>query len=192
METLPDGAALLPSNDDNVKASVTAASSVEKTSVLTASFAFASAEWSKGCTWLGALAASVSSAGTLALRPCFGDDDNVVTVVVAVRGLSPEPLDMAVCEDGGSLPVSSSFLMRDFKSSSSSQTVEGAAVERVDSVPSSRARSKSGRGRSPTSEEETCLLLPRIVDRVEFRYGRASRKVECLSTSVSGDAGAEP
>ena len=64
----------------------------------------------------------------------FGEDDIVVAFVVAVRGRSPATVDIAAADDAGSLPVSSSFLIRDFKSSSSSQTVDGAAVEIVDSV----------------------------------------------------------
>ena len=55
--------------------------------------------------------------------------------VVAVRGLSePEPPPMtAALEVEGIFPVSSSFLIRDFKSSSSSQTVEGAVCESTES-----------------------------------------------------------
>ena len=60
----------------------------------------------------------------------------VVTVVVAVLGRSV--VDMAAAEEEGNLPVSSSFLIRDFSSSSSSQTVDGAAVDSVESVPSTR------------------------------------------------------
>lgn len=63
---------------------------------------------------------------------CFGEDDIVVAAVVAVFGLSD--VVIAAAEDGGSLPVSSSFRILDLRSSSSSQTVEGAVVEMVDSV----------------------------------------------------------
>ena len=66
----------------------------------------------------------------------FGDEDMVVTVVVAVGGRSSETLDTAAADVAGSLPVSSNRWIRDFKSSSSSHTVEGAFVEAVDSVPS--------------------------------------------------------
>lgn len=63
----------------------------------------------------------------------LGDEDIVVVAaVVAVFGRSD--VDIAAAEDGGSFPVSSNFRIRDFKSSSSSQTVEGAVVEMVDSV----------------------------------------------------------
>jgi len=63
---------------------------------------------------------------------CLGDEDIVVAAVVAVFGLSDDVI--AAAEDDGSLPLSSSFLILDFKSSISSQTVEGAPVEMVDSV----------------------------------------------------------
>jgi hypothetical protein len=76
-------------------------------------------------------------------RPLFGEDDMVVTVVVAVGGRSLEARDIAAPEVGGSFPVSSSRCIRDFRSSSSSQTVDGAVVDTVDSVPSA-ARGVSG------------------------------------------------
>lgn len=56
----------------------------------------------------------------------------VVAAVVAVLGLSAD--DMAAADEGGNLPVNSSLRIRDLRSSNSSQTVEGAAVEAVDSV----------------------------------------------------------
>lgn len=62
----------------------------------------------------------------------LGELDNVVAAVVAVRGRSVDV--MAAADEGGSLPVSSSFLILDLRSSSSSHTVEGAVVEMVDSV----------------------------------------------------------
>ena len=67
----------------------------------------------------------------------FGEEEMVVTVVVAVRGRSPEPFE-TVCPDvAGSFPVNSSFFIRDLSSSSSSQTVDGGAVfEFAESVPS--------------------------------------------------------
>jgi len=69
-------------------------------------------------------------------------------VVVAVLGLSPEPFEIAAPDVAGSFPVSSSFLIRDFRSSSSSQTEEGAATESTESVPSAReyARLVAGSG----------------------------------------------
>lgn len=51
----------------------------------------------------------------------------------AVGGLSSGVLDIAALDVFGSLPVNSSRWIRDFNSSSSSQTVEGAAVELDDS-----------------------------------------------------------
>jgi hypothetical protein len=64
-------------------------------------------------------------------------------------------------------------LMRSLRSSSSSQTVEGAVVDNVDSVPSARDRSVSARGRPVTSEAEGCRLL-RIVESPEWRLMRGS------------------
>jgi hypothetical protein len=61
---------------------------------------------------------------------------SVVAVVVAVGGLSPVAWLTAAPLVVGSLPVSSSFRIRLFKSSSSSQTVLGAVVDAVDSVDS--------------------------------------------------------
>lgn len=79
----------------------------------------------------------------LAFRTRFGDDDIVVTVVVAVGGRSLVAREMAAPDVAGSLPVSSSLCMRDFRSSSSSHTVDAAVVDTVDSVPSA-ARGISG------------------------------------------------
>ena len=62
----------------------------------------------------------------------FGDEDMVVAAVVAVRGRSA--VDIAAAEETGNLPVNSNLRIRDFKSSNSSQTVEGAVVDIVDSV----------------------------------------------------------
>lgn len=71
-------------------------------------------------------------------RPCFGEDESVVMVVPAVVGRCPDPFVCVVVKEVGSLPVSSRLLSRDFRVSSSSQTVEGAVVEAVDSVPPAR------------------------------------------------------
>ena len=70
--------------------------------------------------------------------PCFGDEDIVVTVVVAVRGRSLDVEITAAPDDCGNFPTSSSLRNRDFMSSSSSQNVDCAVVEAVDSVPSAR------------------------------------------------------
>lgn len=98
-------------------------------------------------------------------------------VVAAVRGLSFDVPEIAACDDGGSFPVSSSLRIRDFKSSSSSQTVEGAFVDNVDSVPSARDFSASPRILSVASEVDGCRLL-RTVERVELRCRRGSWKEE--------------
>jgi hypothetical protein len=102
----------------------------------------------------------------LALRWCLGEEEVAVIAEVAVRGLSLGLLYIAAADDGGSFPVSSNFLIRSLRSSSSSQTVEGAAVDKVDSVPSARDLSVSIRARSFPSEAEGCRL-PRIVERPE-------------------------
>lgn len=74
--------------------------------------------------------------GGLAFCLCFGEEEMVVTVVVAVRGRSPAIEDMAAADEAGNFPVSSNFRILDFRSSNSSHTVDGAVVDRVDSVPS--------------------------------------------------------
>lgn len=76
----------------------------------------------------------VSSVWTWTWR--LGDMEAVVTVVLAVAGRSSDSFVTAAPEVEGSLPVSSRRLILDLSSSSSSQTVEGAVVEAVDSVPS--------------------------------------------------------
>jgi hypothetical protein len=99
---------------------------------------------------------------------CLGEEDMVVAAVVAVFGLS-EVL-IAAAEDGGSFPVNSSFLMRDFRSSSSSHTVEGAVVEMVDSV----ALLSGIRGRSRKAPpSETRRLLRAVLGRENVRAGSA-------------------
>lgn len=80
------------------------------------------------------LAASAVDAVAFATR--FGDPDMVVALVVAVVGRSSETRDMAAPELAGSLPVISRRCILDLRSSSSSHTVDGAAVDAVDSVPS--------------------------------------------------------
>jgi hypothetical protein len=75
---------------------------------------------------------------TLAFRYCFGEDETVVTVVVAVCGRSVDPLEAACADVAGIFPDSSILLILDFKSSSSSQTVEGGGPESTESVPSAR------------------------------------------------------
>jgi hypothetical protein len=107
----------------------------------------------------------------LALRPCLGDDDRVVTVVVAVRGRSPDALDIAAADEEGSFPVSSNFRILDFRSSSSSHTVDGAVVDNVDSVPSSRDLSDSSLARPAPSKLGVGRLL-RVAERFDGLYAR--------------------
>ena len=76
-------------------------------------------------------------------RPRLGDEDIVVTVVVAVGGRSFDAREIAAPDVGGNFPVNSSLCILDLRSSNSSQTVDGAVVDTVDSVPSA-ARGVSG------------------------------------------------
>jgi len=129
------------------------------------------AEWSNGCTE-ELNPAIVDSVGEEPdFLPCLGDEDMVVTVVVAVRGLSAVAFDIAAAEDDGSLPVNSSFRILDFKSSSSSHTVEGAVVDIVDSVPSSLRVSPIGGDCSTNSCPDTRRLFL-AADKFECRYAR--------------------
>lgn len=96
----------------------------------------------------------------------------MVTVVVAVRGLSPEILDIAAADEGGSFPVSSNLRILDFKSSNSSQTVDGAVVDKVDSVPSNLDFSVSSLDRSAAASAVKEFWVVRIVDRFDCRYVR--------------------
>lgn len=90
---------------------------------------------------------------------CLGDEDMVVAAVVAVLGRSDDVI--AAADDGGSFPVNSSFRILDFKSSSSSQTVDGAVVEIVDSV----VLWSTGCGRSKNADSETKRLLRPVLGR---------------------------
>jgi hypothetical protein len=120
--------------DDRAIASVAADSIAVKTSGLTNSFVLLRAERSSGCASRGTTPLLFPSAcAGLVPDPRFGEAETVVALVVAVRGRSSDDLDTDV---DGILPVSSSRWILDFKSSSSSQTVDGAAVEDEDSVPS--------------------------------------------------------
>jgi len=120
------------------------------------------------------------SGGEVLALACFGDVDMVVAFVVAVRGLSPVAEDIAAAEEEGNFPVSSSFLIRDFRSSSSSQTVDGAVVDIVDSV-ASRARYF---GRSEISSRPRVLLAAPCVALA------ALPKYRCLRGSSRGCADA--
>lgn len=81
------------------------------------------------------------SGDRLPRRTPFGDDDIVVAVVVAVCGLSTTLFAIvafvtAAPDDEGSFPVSSSLRILVLRSSNSSQTVDGAVRDAVDSVSS--------------------------------------------------------
>lgn len=126
----------LPVRAAKFKASDAAASKDRNTLGFITDFALASAEWRSGCILVVLGFLIVEASGELCsafLR--FGDDDILVMVVVAVCGRSFRTPDMAALEDLGSIPVSSSLRSRDFKLSNSSQTVDGAVVDTVDSVP---------------------------------------------------------
>lgn len=164
VDTLPDnvgvdvGANMLV----KVNASVAVASSALKTSGPTAALALVKADCNSVCIEFAVAVADIASGEILDLRVCFcfGDEDKVVAVVAAVRGLSPETVDMAAADDDGNLPVNSSFLIRDLRSSNSSHTVDGAVVERLDSVvPSCLAFSPSSRARSAASDVESCRTV---------------------------------
>ena len=73
-----------------------------------------------GTLCLRSRSAGVDGSGFFSL---FGDESIVVGAVVAVRGRSALSPETAAADVGGSFPVSSSFLIRDFRSSSSSHTV---------------------------------------------------------------------
>ena len=116
---------------DNWRASCAVACSFWYTSLLSTALALPSASWRFGCI-LDGIPSIADCNGATAVALCLGEEDMVVAAVVAVFGRSEAVI--AAAEDGGNLPVSSSFLILDFKSSSSSHTVEGAVVEMVDSV----------------------------------------------------------
>lgn len=100
-------------------------------------FDLAKAELSRECVSEGTSGMVDSIGDMLLLRPLLGEvDDMVVAVVVAVGGRSVEARDIAAPEVAGNLPVNSNLCIRDFNSSNSSHTVDGAVVETVDSVPS--------------------------------------------------------
>lgn len=140
-----DGAAL-PVSAASCRASATTASRLWKTFDERLSLDLASASWSKGWMWDHALPTSLccsiaggagvsmgASAGS-GLRDCLGDELIVVGAVVAVRGRSLEP-EAAALDVEGFLSLDSSFLMRDFSSSSSSHTVSAACESTDESGP---------------------------------------------------------
>jgi hypothetical protein len=126
-----------PISDDKASASVAADSMALNTSELTASLVLPRAESKRGCVSRGAdgLLFPFACAAPVP-EPCLGEADMVVAFVVAVRGRSSDDLGAVDPAMDGILPDNSSRWILDFKSSNSSQTVEGAAVEDEDSVPS--------------------------------------------------------
>jgi hypothetical protein len=139
-KVVPCGPAL-PVIATSCTASLAVASSVRYKDALSRAFAFPRAICKVGCMSANVTEVGVggfdapATASWLALRSCFGEELIVVGAVVAVLGLSelaPPPVTAAL-EVDGILPVSSSFLIRDFRSSSSSHTVEGAVCESTES-----------------------------------------------------------
>ncbi len=120
--------------EDRANASFAADSIALKTSGLTKSRVLPRAERSNGCVSRGIAGRLGTSACAEPVPDRLGDADTVVAFVVAVRGRSSDDLDTA--PPVVDLPVRSRRWILDFKSSSSSQTVDGAAVEDEDSVPS--------------------------------------------------------
>jgi hypothetical protein len=134
------GCPTLPIIADNARASLAAVSKAVKTSWPTRALTLMRAESSwDGASRCDDVVLAASPWAPPAPDPRFGDPDMVVAFVVAVGGRSSEALDIAAPEVAGIFPVSSKRLIRDFKSSNSSQTVEGAAVDDEDSVPSAAA-----------------------------------------------------
>jgi hypothetical protein len=129
--------------DAIASASAAAASRALYTSGFNSGFDFARAELKSG--WVSPGIGRADSVGDkLLLRARFGEDDRVVTVVVAVGGRSLDAREIAAPDVAGNLPVSSSRCMRDLRSSNSSHTVDAAVVDTVDSVPSTARGSTSG------------------------------------------------
>lgn len=116
----------------------------------------------------------ISSIDVLSPRPLLGDVDIVVAVVVAVGGRSPVARETAAPDVGGALPVNSNFRILDFRSSSSSQTVDGAVVDVVPSSVLSAANAGSGASSGsairPTIGVELYIRGVEKDDRFDCRY----------------------
>lgn len=129
--------ATLPVIAARVSASATVASKVLYRSGSITAFDLRSAVFKSGCNCVISSPLIVEASGeVLFTRLCFGDEDIVVMVVDAVGGRSPKTLDIAAPDVDGNLPVSSSFFILCLRSSTSSQIVDGAVVDIVDSVSS--------------------------------------------------------
>lgn len=124
--------------EDKARASFAAVSSARYTSGLRIVLILPSAECKFECASRPCDEVELPASVCWPAADFLGETDMVVTVVVAVGGLSSEDLISAAAEVGGSFPVNSRRWIRDFRSSSSSQTVDGALVDVVDSVPSAK------------------------------------------------------
>jgi hypothetical protein len=135
---VPCGPAL-PASSANAMASEAVASSVRYTDGATCCLALPRASLRRGCTFCCPGVPAVDSAGeSVTLRWCLGDDETVVTDVLAVLGLSADALATAAPEVVGIFPPSSILRILDFSSSNSSHTEAAGPVESRDSVPSAR------------------------------------------------------
>jgi len=122
------GLPVLPTYCANDNVSAATASSALTISGGKTVFDLLSAECKSGCVAGEGDSFECSDASFCSL--CRGEDEMVVTVVVPVRGLSPEePEKPDIPFDGGNFPENSSRFILDFKSSNSSHTVEAADVE---------------------------------------------------------------
>ncbi len=177
----------LPIIEAMASASEAAASNALYISELRTGLVFANAALRRGCASAGGGSVETrSSCDILLPRPLLGEEDKVVTVVVAVGGRSFEARDMAAPAVGGILPVNSSLCILDFKSSNSSHTVDGAVVETDDSVPSA-ARGVSGASCISVEREtsgEELYVRGVVYDRLDCRYdvrgGRVASGAEGL------------
>lgn len=135
---VPCGPAL-PASSANAIASDAVASSARYMEGAIFRLAFARASFSRGWTFCGVSAPSVDSDGdSFVLRCCLGDEETVVTEVLAVLGRSAEAFATTAPEVVGILPPSSILRILDFRSSNSSHTEAAGPVESRDSVPSGR------------------------------------------------------
>lgn len=128
------GCPTIPIIWDRDIASLAAASTALYMSEFTNGFVLERADFKIGCaSRCEEVMLSISVCAAPFAEARFGEPETVVAPVPAVGGLSSEALDMAAPDVLGNFPVNSNRWMRDFNSSSSSQTVEGAAVEFDDS-----------------------------------------------------------